>query len=295
MKIAVLVSTYNGERFLDLQLKSLAEQTVKECMTVYIRDDGSTDSTFEIIDKWKEKLDIILYKEKNAGPALSFWKLLMNPKIQADYYAFCDQDDIWDSDKLEVAIDKLKDKICFYACNCRIIDENNQIIHKRRVSQPPEISTQRLFVSGCTQGCSMVFTDALRNYLENLNIKCVPMHDIIVMLYAMQFGKIYWDQEPHFSYRVHSNNVVAKGNKSFFENLKTTYWNWKNSSKNSMANVANEMCNNLDNLTQKDIFFLKQISDYKKNRISLIQECTDCGAGYREIRSYRIRILLGLY
>lgn len=295
MKIAVLMSTYNGHNFLDEQLKSLAKQTTKDYITVYIRDDGSTDSTFEIIKKWKEQIDIVLYKESNAGPAMSFWKLLMNPDVQADYYAFCDQDDIWDSDKIEVAIEKLSDEVCLYACNCRIVDEHGQIVREQRLLQPPIISIPSLFVSGCTQGCSMVFTDSLRQYLMGLKIKCIPMHDVILMLYAVLSGKVLWDQKPHFSYRVHSNNVVAKGNKSLIENLKTTYWNWKNSGKNSMVDVAKEICTNVDGISKTDAIFLNQISHYKKHRISLIRKCKNLNVGKNALRSFKMRILLGLY
>lgn len=88
MKIAVLMSTYNGHKYLDKQLKSIAEQTVVNHLTLYIRDDGSKDDTFDIIDKWKNKINIVLYKEKNAGPAMSFWQLLMKSEVKADYYAF---------------------------------------------------------------------------------------------------------------------------------------------------------------------------------------------------------------
>ena len=63
MNIAVLMSTYNGHSYLNEQLKSLAQQTVAEDVTVYIRDDGSTDDTFKIIEKWKTRMAIVLYKE----------------------------------------------------------------------------------------------------------------------------------------------------------------------------------------------------------------------------------------
>ena len=76
MNIAVLMSTYNGHSYLNEQLKSLAQQTVAEDVTVYIRDDGSTDDTFKIIEKWKTRMAIVLYKESNAGPAMSFGNYL---------------------------------------------------------------------------------------------------------------------------------------------------------------------------------------------------------------------------
>lgn len=298
MKIAVLMSTYNGHDYLYEQLKSLAQQTVAKDMIIYIRDDGSTDNTFEIIEKWKDKLSIVLYKEKNAGPAMSFWKLLMNPDVQADYYAFCDQDDVWDGNKIESGLKRLHGDIHLYACNCRIIDENGRTVREKRMQKMPEISTKRLFVSGCTQGCSMIFTDALRKYVMGMRLQCIPMHDVVLMLYALQFGKIFWDQKPHFGYRVHSNNVVAKVNKSFFQRLKTTYWNWKNSSKNSMADVASEMLRNIDELCDEEQEYLQCLSNYKhsircKKAILFNNKINNMSKNV--INSYRIRIILGIY
>lgn len=295
MKIAVLMSTYNGHDFLGKQLESLAGQTVAENITVYIRDDGSSDDTFDIIDYWKKDLNIVLYKGKNTGPARSFWKLLMNPEIQADYYAFCDQDDVWDTNKIEKGIDRLKGNVHLYACNCRIIDENSKVLREYRTTRTPNMDIQKLFVSGCTQGCSMIFSDTLCQYIRKLSISCVPMHDIVLMLYAIYKGEIYWDSEPHFGYRVHFNNVVAKNNKSIFKRIKTTIWNWNNSSKNSMSKVASEMVSNIPTLSENDRLFLKYIADYKKHRVWLIRRADKYKIDKDAVRSYKIRILLGLY
>lgn len=295
MKVAVLMSTYNGHIYLNQQLESLSNQTVADKMTVYIRDDGSTDDTFEIIEKWKSKLSIVMYKGKNAGPAMSFWLLLMNSEIKADYYAFCDQDDVWDSDKMEVAINHLNGDTHFYACNCRIIDEKGFVTDEKRCKEVPDISIRRLFISGVTQGCSMVFDDALRQYIVEKEIQCIPMHDVVLMLYAMNFGKIYWDQEPHFSYRVHSNNVVAKSNKSILKKIKTTWWNWKNSSKNSMGTVAKEFIMNEESLSEMDKYFLKRIANYKKNKIKVINLYKNERIEKSTYRSFLLRIVLELY
>lgn len=295
MKIAVLMSTYNGHKYLNQQLKSLANQTIANNMTVYIRDDGSTDNTFEIIETWQKKMRIVLYKESNAGPAMSFWKLFMKPEIQADYYAFCDQDDVWDADKIEIAIKRLNEDTHFYACNCRIIDENETVVDETRCKEAPRISMKSLFVSGVTQGCSMVFDNTLRQYIMDQRLECIPMHDVVLMLYALVFGKIYFDQEPHFSYRVHSNNVVAKSNKSLFKRIKTTWWNWRNSNKNSMSKVASELMNNSNELTKDDEEFLESIADYKRHKIKVCHACGKEGVERKALRSFRVRVLLGLY
>ena len=87
MTIAVLMSTYNGEKYIDQQLESLYNQTIKDSMSIHVRDDGSKDSTIAIIESWKDRLNIQMTVGNNVGPAESFWEMMMNKEISADYYA----------------------------------------------------------------------------------------------------------------------------------------------------------------------------------------------------------------
>jgi glycosyltransferase involved in cell wall biosynthesis len=297
MEVAVLMSTYNGENFLDKQLESLSCQTIGNQLKVYIRDDGSKDKTIEIIEKWKGKMSIILIKGINVGPAKSFYELLEDKNIVADYYAFCDQDDIWDSDKLECEISKLNKGFHLCLCNCRVINSDGQITQDALRIREQKISLPRLFVTGVAQGCAMVFTKELRDYILSKNISCVPMHDVILTLYALNFGKIYWEYEPKFSYRFHENNVVAKANKTKVQKIKTVINNWKNSSKNSMANVARELLVNCPEFDGYDKEFLLRMSKYKSslaNKLWLMkcEKISDLPPVI--LRSYKTRVLLGL-
>lgn len=299
MEIAILMSTYNGEKFLSKQLESLSKQTINDSITVYIRDDGSTDNTINIINYWKTKMNIILFLNNNLGPAKSFWVLLTNNKIKADYYAFCDQDDIWDYNKLEVAINQLKEQDAdLYLCNCRLIDANDKIIENQYRINFPDISLKRQFVSGVAQGCCMVFTDKLRLYFLDKEINCIPMHDLIIIIHAIKFGKIVWDPVPRFGYRIHLNNVVAKSNKNFVKNLKKTYKNWKNSSINSMANVASDALTYCKNLTTDEIEYLTLVKKYKDNiryRIKLIIKTNFKNISFSQKRSFILKVMLKLY
>lgn len=295
MRIAILMSTYNGEKFLDKQLESIAMQTVAQDITLYIRDDGSSDSTFDIIENWKNKIHIVLYKGKNAGPAMSFWQLLMNQEIQADYYAFCDQDDIWDKNKVEESIRVLTSGSCLAICNSRLIDQNDMVISSKYIEGTPKFSYQSLFVGGIAQGCAMTFTDELRHYICSKAISCVPMHDLIVDLYALSFGKVEWLETPLFGYRVHSNNVAAKENKGFIKRIRTTIWNWKNS---DMGDVAEELLSNSDDFSDIDRRFLMSASTYKKKisaKINLLRNKATKDTNMRIKRSYYLRIILNLY
>lgn len=104
--VAILLCTYNGAQFLAEQLDSLEAQTHQNWV-VFASDDGSTDQTLEILQqyhaKWaSEKLTI--RKGPQKGFCQNFLSLACDPKIKADYYAFCDQDDVWLLGKLEVAL-----------------------------------------------------------------------------------------------------------------------------------------------------------------------------------------------
>jgi glycosyltransferase involved in cell wall biosynthesis len=297
MKIAVLMSTYNGSKYLDEQLDSIARQTVIGDVTVYIRDDGSTDATIEIIKKWEQKMRIVLYIEKNAGPAKSFWYLIKKKAIIADYYFFCDQDDIWDDNKIETQIRELYKNVCLSVCNCRLINGQGYIVEKERLSKAPIINIPTLFVGGVSQGCSMAFTKDLKDFILEKNPQCIPMHDIVVFLYALSYGCIKWIQTPLFSYRVHEANVVAKNNKGFIKRVKTTYWNWKNSSKHSMATVAWELLKKGKCFSDEDISYLIAMSNYQnsiKNKLKILNIRNKTDKSKKAIRSYTIRVIFNL-
>lgn len=298
MRIAVMMSTYNGEKYLSEQLESLSRQTVAENLTVYIRDDGSTDDTFSVIDVWSRRIPIVLYKGKNVGPAGSFWQLLMNPEIQADYYAFCDQDDIWDADKLERGILLLEKDIHLSLCNARLTDSAGGVIQEKLHDKVPELSVLSQFVCGMAQGCAMVFTRELRDYFLNNPINCVPMHDVIVALHALGLCRIVWDEEPRFCYRMHENNVVAKNGKSFLKRLKNTWWIWKNGSEHSMSKVAEEMLEKPLSLTEEERVFLNHMKNYKtslRSKVFVIRNANTEGVPWPAVRSYYMRVILNLY
>ncbi|MBR7166470.1 MAG: glycosyltransferase [Bacteroidaceae bacterium] len=100
--VQVLMSTYNGMQYIREQLQSIyAQQGVD--LSLLVRDDGSTDGTLQLLDEEQQAGRLSWYSGKNLGPAFSFWDLLHNAP-EAPYYAFCDQDDVWDADKLAVAV-----------------------------------------------------------------------------------------------------------------------------------------------------------------------------------------------
>ena len=105
-KVAILLSTYNGEKYLREQIDSILNQTYTN-FELIVRDDGSKDKTVEIIKEYIEKSDkeITLIEGKNLGFIKSFFDLLK--RGDADYYAYADQDDIWLPNKIELAVKSL--------------------------------------------------------------------------------------------------------------------------------------------------------------------------------------------
>lgn len=109
-QIQVLMSTYNGEKYLKVQLDSLLKQTWQN-VQILIRDDGSTDRTVEILEKYaKEHENISFYAGSNLGVIQSFFHLLRHSSQEAEYYAFADQDDYWMPEKLERAVTMLREQ-----------------------------------------------------------------------------------------------------------------------------------------------------------------------------------------
>ena len=127
-KVCVLLSTYNGEKFLEKQLNSLFSQTYKN-FDLLIRDDGSNDNTINILEKYK----INYLKGKNIGVIKSFFKLLEIALNKGyEYFLFCDQDDIWELDKIEKQLFFISSKnqklpILVHS-DMQIIDEKDKII-----------------------------------------------------------------------------------------------------------------------------------------------------------------------
>jgi hypothetical protein len=143
-----------------------------------------------------------------------------------------------------------------------------------------------------------VFTDALRKHVTGCSITCVPMHDTVVILHSFGFGKVVWEQNPGISYRMHGKNVVAKRQKSLLKRLKTTWWNWKNGSKNSMSLVAEELLATPLNLTEKELCYLRHVTTYRtslKSKFYILKNAYIKSVPWDALRSYYLRVLLNLF
>jgi len=209
-KVTVLLSSYNGETYLEEQLDSIIAQ--KDVRTgILVRDDGSTDGTCDILDRWQQKGDLRWYRGENMGPARSFMELLRQAGDSC-YYAFSDQDDYWLPDKLKTAVDRLEGydkRPALYFCQTELVDRNlnrvNSVIIHPRLTFGESLVYQ--FVGGCT----MVMNGALRDIILKYEPKYLSMHDVWIYDVAQAIGAhVVFDHIPHILYRQHGGNVTGQ-------------------------------------------------------------------------------------
>ena len=211
-KVAILMSTYNGEKYLKEQIESLLAQTYGN-IEIYIRDDGSKDNTIKIIKNYKEKYNNIVLKEgKNIGFINSFFELL-NLCNDADYYAYCDQDDVWMNDKIERAVKFLgktdENKPALYFSNSDYYDSDMNFL---ATAEKNKIYNFRNSLVECvTQGMTMVINNKTRQtIIENRPETCL-FHDWWTYMICSGFGQIVYDDKSLVKYRRHNKSVTVEG------------------------------------------------------------------------------------
>ena len=215
--VIALMSTYNGQKYLKQQIESIYNQDFSGCITVYIRDDGSKDKTRKIISEFAPTLNraVQLIAEENIGPQKSFLELIRRAP-QADFYCFADQDDVWDADKISVAVKMLEKEEQTPACYCsnyRLTDMNLQVYREKAIGETPDFAPLKTLLYNRIPGCVMVFNRALMRLLQKVELDNVMMHDSMVMCLAAYCGKILFDPTPRISHRIHLDNVVGDGHK----------------------------------------------------------------------------------
>jgi glycosyltransferase involved in cell wall biosynthesis len=214
--VAVLLGTFNGEPFLSDQMESIRNQDHAN-WKVWASDDGSTDSTRELLDNYKsewgeDRLTIC------AGPAQgfvsNFLSLVCNPAIDADYFAYCDQDDIWQADKLSRALEQLKAvpaNIPALYCSRRlsISESGRELGFSPLYKVPPSFANA--LVQNIAGGNTMVFNKAAVELLRAAGDSVeVVYHDWwTYLLVTGAGGTVYYDTEATVLYRQHNKNIIG--------------------------------------------------------------------------------------
>ncbi len=232
-KVAILLATYNSENYIKEQLDSLLKQTYNS-ISITVSDDASTDKTVNIINEYMENYkNITLIKSDTAlkSPQANFWFLLKNaPK--ADYYMFCDHDDVWLEEKVEKTLNKMleTEDSCpaLVHTDLFVTDGNLNIISDSMFSSQglnKNPTLENSLIQSSVTGCTMMINHSLKDLaLKKQDVKDMIMHDWFLTTLCLCEGKIGFVDQPLILYRQHGNNQVgAKNTKSIGYIFKKTF------------------------------------------------------------------------
>lgn len=216
-KVVILMSAYNGALYIEEQLDSIFEQTYQN-FELLIRDDASTDNTVEIIENYKRKheaevagrLTIISDNQGNIGYMRNFWNLLKESS-DADVYAFCDQDDVWEPVKLERGVQCLEgqgvDIPLLYTSRFAYYS-GDMVFQEEGIRYPYNITFDKVAFYTPAFGFTIMINDKLRQKaLSASDLTDIP-HDAWCLKIASSFGKVIYDEAITAKYRRHSATVT---------------------------------------------------------------------------------------
>lgn len=282
-KISVAMTTYNGEKYINQQLLSIFNQSVKPHEVVII-DDGSSDSTTDLIKNFISQKGLknwrIEINQQNLGFIANFKKAIS--LTTGDIIFLCDQDDIWRSDKIELILNIFENKNAeAVSSTFRVIDENGNIINentknnfglinlplKAELTNIPAKTVMHCNISpGCTSALSRKTADIYINGTD-----CILPHDFEINLIAAALGGLYFLNLPLVDYRIHSSNTLGLTAKQQTrteiaeEKLLASKILYKTSSEyRSYLTVCEQR---LNALKEKNIFKALRLNLYKEYRL----------------------------
>ena len=228
-KVAILLCTYQGQKYLHEQLNSFVAQTHKN-WALWVSDDGSKDGTHAILAETVKDLGtgkISLHNGPQEGFCANFLSLTCKADIKADYYAYSDQDDIWKPEKLARAVAALKTVPhgvpALYCSRTRVVDADD-----KPICMSPLFEKTPSFANALMQniggGNTMVFNEAARQLLiaAGDQVKVVTHDWWAYMLITCCGGQVFYDPKPTVRYRQHGSNLVGM-NTSWPARLKRIY------------------------------------------------------------------------
>jgi glycosyltransferase involved in cell wall biosynthesis len=215
--VTILLCTLNGERFLGEQLASLDRQTFTRWRLI-VSDDGSSDRTKPILQAFKEAHErgqVEIIDGPRRGAQANFLFLACREGATSDYYAFCDQDDTWEAEKLARAITIMEQQIgagipALYGSRTCLIDQDG-----RKIGFSPLFLKEPTFASSLVQsiagGNTMVFNRKAHELLAFCGPDVdIPSHDWwLYQVTSACGGKVFYDAWPSVHYRQHMQNVIG--------------------------------------------------------------------------------------
>ena len=272
--ITVLLSTYNGEKYLSEQLESLLNQSFSDFL-ILIRDDCSKDETMRLVNEYKknypEKIKILNNKNENLQSTNSFLELLKH--ADSELYCFCDQDDFWEKDKLRLLFE-------FYKNNCDenkptlvhtyadVVDERLKLLEKQTLMfNRNKYGMERNFVWQVFQndvtGCTMMINNKMKKLICNLNFKNenIIQHDWFFAQIAHLYNSKFLIPCSTIKYRQHHNNVIGYKKTSILKRISAKFRKRPSYPYYDQITAVLKVCDSID---PKLIQILTEFSGLKK-------------------------------
>lgn len=230
VKTSVAMATYNGEKYIEEQLNSIANQTVLP-NEIIICDDLSSDNTEDIITKFKENnknIDIQFYKnEKNVGYVKNFEKCIS--KCTGDIIFLCDQDDVWMENKIEKFINVFEENtnVVFAFSDAYVTDENLNIIKQSNLPSHCLTSDKKAILENLENyiypyGMQIVVKNEFVRNILPMKYGVYGVHDFWLSINSIFCGDVYPIKEKLVLYRRHSK-AVSQSFMNVVSNKKNSY------------------------------------------------------------------------
>ncbi len=219
-RVAILLSTYDGERFVEEQLDSLLRQTHVE-LVVHVRDDGSSDATLSIVERCARadaRIVVVRDGRGNLGAANSFLALLSTVDA-ADYVMFCDQDDVWFPEKVARFVERVRQVEARHARGTPVLVFGDMIVtdeHLRPIAQS-FWAHRRLLMDDYQDWRTLMFANPVAGCSAILNMPAVQLlddfgpspvlHDLLAAVLMARHGVVETLPTPTMHYRQHDSNV----------------------------------------------------------------------------------------
>lgn len=220
-KITIVMATYNGEKYLHNQIDSILKCDLFDSLVeeFIITDDNSIDATLDILEEYRKKESkILILKNNRLGVKLNFLTGML--KSKSKYIVLCDQDDVWEANKLSVLYDEIKrveqqkNKPALVFSDSSVVDKDLKIINESFMLQNNfdvscRLNTSMLLFKNVCQGCVMIFNRDLLKYLNASGVSEWVMHDWMLIVIASQKGVVSYVSDKLIKYRIHGGNVVG--------------------------------------------------------------------------------------
>lgn len=260
------MGTFQGEKHLLEQLESIRSQTHSH-WKLFVSDDGSTDNTLPILLDFQASLcpgQMEIVAGPRRGFAANFMSLLLNPSIEGGYFAFCDQDDVWNKEKLAVAVSYLQslpdpvERPAVYGSATIVVDDHLNVLGKSHTTCPVP-SFKNALVQNIAGGNTIVLNKKMRELLLKIgNVETVSHDWWIYLICTGVGGTFYFDEKPEILYRQHTHNLIGANSSGTaqLQRLKQItygrYKHWMEVNLNALENARSV-------LTKENIVIMEQL------------------------------------